>query len=198
MVTESRNAPSLRSYLEFILSSPITAWWAVATGVIEMLGFGLVSDTILLSKWWLLLAVLIVSFSLLMGFLVLYKAWPLYSKTYDRITVSQIVRVGDEQVFVLEGLHGFKIGSMFEVYRTTEGVEISIGFIQVTHQREDGIIQAKPVWIMPGHLRDIERGGLSVQNLTVYQTLSRDTLSRWVDDRAETEVQTLIRRGTRR
>jgi hypothetical protein len=196
MATKSKGDPSLRSYLELILASSITVWWAVATGVIEMLGFGLVSDTIVLSKWWFLLAVLVVSFSLLMGFLVLYKAWPLYSKTYDRITISQIVRVDDEQVFLLEGLHGFKIGSMFEVYRKTKGVEISIGFIQVTHQREDGIIQAKPVWIVPGHLRDIETGGLSVQNLTVCQTVSRDTVSKWVKDKAEIEVQDLIRRGT--
>lgn len=198
MATKSKSDPTLRSYLEFILISPITAWWAVVTGVVEMLGFGLASDIIVVSKWWLLLIVLIVSFSLLIGFLVLYRAWPLYAKTYDRITISQIVRVDDEQVFLLEGLRSFKIGSLFEVYRTREDVEVSIGFIQATHQREDGIMQAKPVWIMPGHLRDIETGALSVQNLTVYQTLSKDTLSRWVDDRAEMKVQDLMKRGTER
>jgi len=198
MVVKSGSGPALRSYLEFILTSSITVWWAVTTGVVELVGFGLVSDAVVLSKWWLLLIILIVSFSLLIGFLVLWKAWPLYAQTYDHVTISQIVRVDNEHVFLLEGLRSFKTSSMFEVYRTREDVEVSIGFIQVTRQREDGVMQAKPVWIMPGHLRDIEIGALSVQNLTVYQTLSSDTLSRWVDDRAEMKVQSLLRRGTER
>lgn len=75
--------PTLRSYLCFILSSPITVWWGVATAVIEMVGFGLVSDTIALSKWWLMILILIVSFSVLIGLLVIWKAWPLYSRTYE-------------------------------------------------------------------------------------------------------------------
>ena len=188
--------PTLRSYLCFILSSPIATWWAVATAVVEMIGFGLTSNTIVLSKWWLLLTILIVSFSLLISLLVIWKAWPLYFETYERIAVSQIVRVDDGQVFLLEGFRRFRSGSMFEVYSTTEDVEVSIGLIQATHQREDGVIQAEPVWIKPGHLRDIETGALSVRNLRAYQTLSSDTLSRWVNDKAETVVQDLIRRGT--
>lgn len=192
------DSPTLRAYLDFLLSSPVTVWWGVATAVIEMVGFGLASDTIALSKWWLLLLILIVSFSILIGFLVVWKAWPLYSRMYERVTISQIVRIDDEQVFLLEGFHVFKQGSMFEVYRTTEDVDVSIGLIQTTFQQEGGIVQAKPVWIKPGHLRDIETGALSVRNLRAYQTLSNETLSRWVDDRAETLVQDLIKRGTER
>jgi len=189
--------PTLRSYLCFILSSPIAVWWAVATAVIEMVGFGLASDTIVLSKWWLLILVLIMSFSLLIGLLVLWKAWPLYSKTYERIAISQIVRIDEEQVFLLEGLSSFRQGAMFEVYRTMEDVDVSIGLVQATHQRENSVVQAKPVWIKPGHLRDIETGALSVRNLRAYQTLSSDTLSRWVDDKADAMVQDLIGRGTK-
>jgi hypothetical protein len=187
--------PTLRSYLRFILSSPISVWWGVATAVIEMVSFGLVSDTIALSKWWLLIVILIVSFSTLIGFLVVWKAWPLYSRTYERIAISQIVHVDDEHVFLLEGLRSFKQGSMFEVYRTTEDVDVSIGLVQATFQQENGTVQAKPVWIKPGHLRDIETGALSVRNLRAYQTLNNDTLSRWIDDRAEALVQDLLRRG---
>ncbi len=134
MPRNPQGEPTLRSYLEFLLSSPILAWWALATGVIEMVGFGLVRDTITLSKWWLLIIILVVSFSLLIAISALWKAWPLYSGTHERINVSQIVRIDDEQVFLLEGLRSSKVGSMFEIYRTTEDVEVSIGFIKVTHQ----------------------------------------------------------------
>lgn len=113
----------------------------------------------------------------------------------NRVAVSQIVRVDDERVFLLEGLRSFKQGSMFEVYRTTDDVDVSIGLVQATFQQENGTVQAKPVWIKPGHLRDIETGALSVRNLRAYQTLNNDTLSRWIDDRAEVLVQDLLRRG---
>lgn len=187
--------PTVRSYLSFILSSSITAWWALVTAVIEMVGFGLPSDTIVLSKWCFLVLILIVSFSMLTGFLVLWKGWPLYSKTCERIVVAQIVRVGGEQVFLLEGIGSFRQGSMFEVYRTTEDVDVSIGLIEAALQQDDGTVQAKPVWIKPGHLRDIETGALSVRNLKAHQNLSKDTLSRWVNERAEALVQDLLRRG---
>lgn len=189
------SSPTLRSYLCFILKSPITVWWAVATGVIEMVSFGLISDTIIFSKWWLLILILIMSFSILIGLLVTWRAWPLYSRMYERVAISQIVRVDDEQVFLLEGLGDFKQGSIFEVYRTTEDVDVSIGLVQATFQKESGIVQAKPLWVKPGHLRDIETGALSVRNLRAYQTLSIDTLLSWVDDRAEELVQDLLKRG---
>jgi hypothetical protein len=187
--------PTLRSYLCFILKSPITVWWALFTGVIEVAGFGRAPDTIMLSKGYLAILALIVSFSILIGLLVLWKAWPLYSRTYERIVVSEIVRVDDEQVFLLKGIGSFIQGSMFEVYRKMEGVDVSIGLVQATLQQEDGTVQAKPVLIKPQHLHDIETGALSVHNLRAYRDLSCDTLSKWVDERAEEKLHDLLSRG---
>jgi hypothetical protein len=98
-------------------------------------------------------------------------------------------------MFLLDGLHIFKQGSMFEVYRKQEDVDVSIGLIQATFQQESGTVQAEPVWIRSGHLRDIETGALSVRNLRAYHTLSNDTLSRWIDEKADEMVQDLLRRG---
>jgi hypothetical protein len=196
MANRSRNAPIVGSYLKFILGSPVASWWALFTGVIDIVAFGLVKDTMELSKWWLLAAISIASFCLLVGVLVLWKAWPLYAQTYERITLSDIVRVDGRRIFLLDGLHHLKVGSMLEIYRTREGVEVPIGFVRISHQREDGVTQAETVWIMPGHLRDMETGNLSVQNLKFHRILSQDTLERWVDDRAERKLQDLIRRGT--
>jgi hypothetical protein len=194
----ANSKPTLRSYLSFILSPSIAAWWALVTAVIEMVGFILVGDTLVLSKWGILILILIVSFSVMIGFLVLWKAWPLYCKTYERIAVTQIIRVGGEQVFLLEGIGSFRPGSMFEVYRRMEDVDVSIGLIEATLQQGDGTVQARPVWIKPGHLRDIEMNLLSVRNLRAQQALNNDTLSRWVSERAETLVQDLLRRGAER
>lgn len=187
--------PTFRSYLSFTLSSPIAVWWAVATGVIELVSFGLVAEVFVLSKWWLLILILVVSFSVMIALLVLWRGWPLYSKTFERVSVSEIVRIEGKQVFLLGGIRHFRRGSIFEVYRTLEDVDVSIGFVRTMHQREDGRVQAEPVWIRPGHLRDIETGALSKGNLRAYQTVSGDTLKRWIDDEAEARVQSLIRRG---
>lgn len=190
-----RGEPSVRAYLHFMLRSPITAWWAVATGVIEMLGFGLASNPVTVNKWWFLILVLVVSFSVMIGFLILWKGWPLYSEAFAHIAVSQVVRVDDEHVFLLDGIQDFRQGSILEVYRTTEDVDVSIGFVQAIHQKDNGEVQAEPVWIRPGHLRDIEMGAFSRQSLQAYQTISTDTLKKWIDDEAEARVQDLLRRG---
>lgn len=187
--------PTLRFYLSFLLSSPIAIWWAVATLVLELVSFGWLVEPLLLSKWWLLILILIVSFSVLIAVLVLWKGWPLYSRAFERVSVSQVVRVEEQQVFALGGITDFRPGSLFEVYRTTEDIEISIGFIQATHQKEDGRLQAKPVWIRPVHRRDIEMGTLSTRSLRAYRTVNGDHLKRWIDDQAELRVQSLMRRG---
>lgn len=131
-----------------------------------------------------------------MGFLVVYRGWSVFSRANENIHITEIVRVDNDQFFLLECQHTYKIGSMFEVYRIQESVEIPIGFIETTHERADGIIQAKPIWILPGHLRDIERHELSKDNLVVYPTFSSSTLPRWINEQAERKVQELLKRGT--
>jgi hypothetical protein len=196
MSTKMRSGLSIRSYLEYLLKSPITIWWAAATFSVEVLSFVIVGNTITIAREWLVIMVFIVSFSLFVGLLVLYKGWAIYSQAYDQISVSEITQADYEQVFVLESWRDLPVGSILEVHRTRESVEITIGFIETTLQRADGKIQAKPIWIMPVHLRDIKARSLSVQNITVCRTLSNAALSRWVDGLVETKVQDLIRRGT--
>lgn len=101
-------------------------------------------------------------------------------------------------MFLLKGLRNVNIGSVLEVRRVREGIDIPIGFIEVTLARNDGVVQAKPLWIMPGHLRDIETHELPAQSLAISQMLNRETFRRWINESAEMKVKDLMRRGIER
>jgi hypothetical protein len=195
MSPKVKNPSMVRSYLDFMFISPITTWWGAVTFGLELLAYLLLGQTVILNRFGVLILLFIVSFSLFIGFMVVYRGWLVYSRTLENIHITQIVRVDNEQFFLLESQHEYKIGSMFEVYRKKESVEIAIGFIETTHERADGVIQAKPIWILPVHMGDIERHELAVENLIVYSTFSSSTLPRWINDQAERKVQELLKRG---
>jgi hypothetical protein len=186
---------TLGSYLRSMLRSPIATWWGAATTLIEIASFVLIRDSVTFNKLCLLLIIFAVSFSLFVGFSVLVRGWFLYKEMRRDIHISKIVRIENEQVFILDGCQGLTAGSVFEVYRVSESVEVPIGFIEAVHQRDDGLMQAKPIWIMPGHLRDIETHQVSTASLRVHAHLTRRTLGPWIDDQAEKKLEDLMRRG---
>jgi hypothetical protein len=191
----NNNRSRLKAYLEFMFISPITTWWGAVTFGLELIAFLFLSETITINRIGILVLLFFVSFSLFVCFLVVYRGWSVFSLANENIRIAEIIRVDNEQFFLLQCPHSFKIGSMFEVYRRQESVEIPIGFIEIMHERTDGIVQAKPIWIMPVHLRDIERHELSKDSLVVYSTFSSSTLPRWINEQAEKQVQELLRRG---
>lgn len=180
-----------------MLKSSLTIWWGAATFAIEVIGLALPTQIISFNKIWLLPLLFIVSLSLFIGVTVLYKGWNLYSKAYEGINVAQIIKIENEQVFLLKGLRNICLGSILEIRRVIEGVNIPIGFIELTNQNDNGMVQAKPIWIMPGHLRDIETHSLSAESLLVSQNLSKDMFQRWLNESTETRVNDLIKRGTK-
>lgn len=195
MSQKTKNRSEIKAYLEFMFISPVTTWWGAVTFFLEVIAFLFLGQTVILDRIGVLVLLFVVSFCLFVGFLVVYRGWSVFSQANENIHITDIVRVGNDQFFLLECQHTYKIGSMFEVYRIQESVEIPIGFIEITHERTDGIIQARPIWILPIHSRDIERNELSKDNLIVYPTFSSSTLPRWIDEQADRKVQELLRRG---
>jgi len=179
-----------------MLRSSVASWWGVATGLVGIISFTLLSEEVSINRLWLTGIILAISFFIFIAVSVLIRSWSLYFNSNTAI-IKQIVRADNEHIFLLEGLENSKIGILLEVYRVRESVEVPIGLIEVSHQREDGLVQAKPVWIMPVHLRDIETRELSHQSLVAYQTLSRGTLSKWIDMNAEKKLQFLMKKGTK-
>jgi hypothetical protein len=184
------------SYIKFLIISPISTWWGAFTILVEILGFILINETITIGRAWLLILLFVFSTSLFVGVTVLIRGWIIFSKAQERIHVTQITRVDDDQYFILDCPSHFKIGSLLEVYRVTESVEVSIGFIEITHLRDDGSVQAQPLWITPIHLQAIENNEISENNLVIYSTFSSSTLPRWIDEKAESKLKELLRRGT--
>ena len=183
------------AYLSFVLKSPISTWWGLATALIGIVGFTLTDQNIQINRLWLLVLIFIASFSLYVGFHVFYKGWQLYASNKEKIEIIEIVRAGGEHVFLLDCPASHRIGSFLEVYRVKESIEIPIGFIETFHKKEDGLIQAKPVWIMPIHLKDLESRELSVESIKAYPSMTKATLYRWINDEAESKIRDLLRKG---
>ena len=196
MSRTNKNHSMMKAYLEFMFISPVTTWWGAATFGLEVIAFLFLGQTITINRIGILVLLFLVSFSLFVSFLVMYRGWSVFSRANENIRITEIVRVDNDQFFLLECHQAYNIGYMFEVYRRQESVEIPIGFVEITHERADGTIQAKPIWILPVHLRDIERHELSKDNLVVYPTFSSSTLPRWINEQAEKKVQELLKRGT--
>lgn len=184
-------------YLAFILKSPVATWWGLATAFVGIIGFILTGPNIQINRLWILVIIFTISFSLFVGFQVFFKGWKLYASYNKKIEIIEIVRADGEHIFLLDCPSFHKVGSFLEIYRVKELIEIPIGFIETFHQKEDGLVQAKPVWIMPIHLRDLESRELSVDSLRAYPSMTKATLTRWVNAEAESKIQDLFRKGTK-
>lgn len=195
MDSQDKNQLSIFSYLKFIFTSPLTNWWALFTGIVEIIAFIWLGNSITLDRITVFISLFFASLCLLGGLLVILKGWGIYSKAFERIHITQIIRIENEQFFLLKCPRNYQTGIMFEVFRKMETVEVPIGFIETVHYRDDGIIQAKPLWIRPVHQGDIERGQLSVDSLVVYPHFSSSSLPQWIDEQADKKVTELIKRG---
>jgi len=185
---------SVSRYLEHMLRTPVTAWWAVATGLVGIVSFAVSSPTVFISRVWLIVIIFVCSLCLFIGLSVLFKGWSLW-RTSGAARIKEVVRADGEQVFVLEQAGNSKVGVVLEVFRIREAVEISIGLLEITHEREDGFLQAKALWLMPIHLRDIEKRELSPESLLAYPVTSRNTLERYIEQQAEMRIQDVMKRG---
>jgi hypothetical protein len=185
---------SVSRYLEHMLKTPVTAWWAVATGLVGIVSFVVLSPTVSIDRVWLIVIIFVCSLCLFIGVSVLFKGWPMW-RTLGAARIKEIVRADGEQVFVLEQAGNSKVGVVLEVFRVREAVEIPIGLLEITHEREDGFLQAKALWLMPIHLRDIEKRELSPESLLAYPVTSRNTLERYIEQQAEIRIQDVMKRG---
>lgn len=196
MENQGKRNPTKASYLKFIFWSPITSWWAILTGIVEIIAFIWLKETVVLNRIAIFALMFFASFFIMGGLLVILKGWEIYSKAFERVQIIEIVRINNDQYFLLKSPRNVQNGLLFEVFRKMESVEVPIGFIETTHCRDDGVIQAKPLWIRPIHLRDIERGQLSVENLVIYPFFSTSSLPQWIDEQADKKINELIKRGT--
>lgn len=190
-----RHRSSIRSYLAFMLRSPLTIWWALATFTIQIALLAVQGPILVLPKLLLIPLIFIVSLPLLLAVLLLWKGWLLYSEAAQEITIHELIQGQEGHTFVLETAQDLPVGAILEVFRMMEGVEVAIGFLETTHVRDDGRVQAKPLWFGPGHVRDLRRGVVPQSSLSVRSGIQAATLKRSMDMQIEKEVRSLMRRG---
>jgi hypothetical protein len=177
-----------------MLKTSVTTWWAVATGLVGIVSFAVLSPTVSIERVYLIFIIFVCSLCLFVGVSVLFKGWSLW-RASGAARIKEIVRADGEQVFVLEETGNSKVGVVLEVFRIREAVELPIGLLEITHEREDGFLQAKALWLKPIHLRDIEKRELSPESLLAYPVTSRNTLERYIEQQAEIKIQDVMKRG---
>lgn len=191
----SKPSSMLRSYLEFVLAEPVRVWWGIGTAVVDLVAYAAVGNSLTLGRWAIVVLISVVSFGLMVGGVLSWKCWPLYVRAQSLMRISQVRNTEEGLVWVLEGGGGVAIGSLVQVYRRSEGIEVPIALLRVDHERDDGEKQASEVWIGAGHKRDIQVDAVSVESLLATSAVSHDIVNKWVQVVVEGQVKALIDQG---
>src|SRR6266540_6816256 len=100
MEAQDKRQTSISSYLKFIFISPMTSWWALFTSIIEIIAFLWLGNSITLDRVAVFVLLFFASLCLLGGLLVVLKGWEIYSKAFEKIHITQIVRIENDQFFL--------------------------------------------------------------------------------------------------
>jgi hypothetical protein len=175
---QMRNSRSVAAYLRFILEPFFRWWWVLITGIASFLSYVLTPD-----KGWELhaagaLAVTLAIFTF--GFLalsVIIQGWPLFHER-DLVTTVESVQknpsFGSDWVFVLGGEIGYAPGTVLEILRKFNGLEIPFAMVTIRSSTLEGRYIAVPVWLSPAHLRDYSAGELPLGRLIVRSQIQLD------------------------
>jgi hypothetical protein len=71
--------------------------------------------------------------------------------------------------------------------------EVPVALIEVEHRRDDGITQAKALWISSIHLLDIKKGKFLTTNLKIRNYRGKKFLDRWIDEDFERKDKSIWR-----
>jgi hypothetical protein len=181
---------SVGGFLSLVFGSFFRWWWAVVTGVLSLLSWVFVPQGVELSRVavttltvvWLALFFLCVSVS--------YQSWLLYR---DRWTSAEVLgclasdSYGGEFVFLIKVEGPIGRGELAELRRYVSGVEVPIALVELMERNSRGQVQARPVWLSPGHLRDLRMGTFLATDLAVDRKIQLRTLRVAKDGLAQME-----------
>jgi signal transduction histidine kinase len=159
----------LRAFLQLLFGSFFRAWWTFLTGFVGILAFVLSPTTITLSQTQFALSVIVTSIFLFLTISTVYQGWLLYSNRIGVPRLSGIQRsdiYGGEYIFLITGMDAASHGRVVELKRLANGVEIAFALVELIEQNAQGQFQGRPVWIAPGHLRDLRQGQFTISDVT--------------------------------
>lgn len=156
------NRNSIWSFLGLIFSSFFRWWWVAITGAASLASWLIIPPAGLpLSP---LMSGILMFFGSALFFLTVttvYQGWKIYQAGFKELQVAGFQRsdcYGGEYLFRLSGLIDLAQGTIIELRRFNDGVEVAVALVEIMEKNTDGEYQARLIWFSPGHLNQLRTG----------------------------------------
>ena len=136
------------------------------------------------------IVVLTISALIFLTLSVLVQGWSLYQDRNRSLEIVSIKRDKDKYfdadwIFVMSGYLQESSGTLVEIRRPLEDIEVPFAIVRVVGTTERGYHQAVPIWISPGHQRNFTRREFDPRTLRAKTTLTYDRVLEAFNERAE-------------
>jgi hypothetical protein len=175
-------------FLRLIFSSFFRWWWAATTGFASIAGFLAAltrpEEGILLPPLVSGALALFGSALLFLTISTVYQSWLIYQKHFTRLQVVGFSRHGDnypDSFFILESHISYAPGTLIELQKFHGGLDVTIALVELMKQNSRGQYPARPIWISPGHRRDLRIGQFVYSEIKAEPLVQWETIQRVVD-----------------
>ena len=114
-------------------------------------------------------------------FSTIYQSWQIYQKRFSLLQIVGFLKsdiYGDEYLLLLEGDIDVVQGTLMELKRFDNEVEVSMALVEIIEKNSKGQYQARPIWISPGHLRDLRTGQIVYSEIKAETFVKLSTLQK--------------------
>jgi len=177
-----RDTKSILKFLNLILSSFFRWWWAAITGAASLISLVVTPpEGLLISRMELFLFVFSISAIFFLTFALFYQGWILYRQFFNGLEFVGVQKngcYGGDYVFLLDSNIYIPQGSVVELKRFEEDVEGPMALVEIMEKNKKDQYQGRPIWISPGHLRDLKLGNLAYSNIIAKPLVQLTTIQR--------------------
>jgi hypothetical protein len=181
----------LGSYLRLLFSSFFNWWWAAITGFASIASFLAVpEDGVTFGRLAFGLSLMGSLTLLFLTLTTVYQGWTLFQKAFPEphcVGVHRSDEYDTNYVFLLEDRFPLPLGMLVELHRYCNGVDCLAGVLEVIERNAKQQYQAKPVWISPGHKKDLRTGLFNVADIMIYPLMSSRAFERLALPQAESD-----------
>lgn len=174
-----------KEYLSFILTPTFRWWWLIITGIASISAWlGLPEEGLSLSKQAFIIFMIVESMLIFMLISVIFNSLVLFRES-KKILIHDYHMSTDYDdkkiIFILKSPIVLDNDMLLSLIRNCNGVEVCISLLHVEGKREDGIFQAKEIWMAPAHIRELNSKSISRNDLFVRRNLTFGEIKRFID-----------------
>lgn len=176
------NRKSIWSFLGLIFSSFFRWWWVAITGAASLASWLIIPPTGLpLSPLMSGVLMFFVSALLFLTLTTVYQGWMIYQTGFQELRVTAFKRsdcYDGEYLFCLSGLIEVAQGTIIELRRFNDGVELAVALVEIMERNSEGEYQARLIWFSPGHLNQLKTGEYAYADLIAKPLVQLRTIER--------------------